>query len=167
MNVFSLPCMLHVPTSFMLFDLINIIMFEKEHNYLCSSLLYNFHRPHITFSLLGPNNLLGSSFSGTPQYALPLGRAKTFTHIQNNRCMFNSLGFWIEDGNLKEFTCLSGYVDLYGSNITIVCSLYECETWSFTLREEQRLRVFENRVLRRIYGPKVGWRRLHNKKLHN
>jgi len=32
--------------------------------------------------------------------------------------------------------------------------LYGCETWSFTLREERRLRVFENRVLRRIFGPK-------------
>jgi hypothetical protein len=32
--------------------------------------------------------------------------------------------------------------------------LYGCETWSFTLREEHRLRVFENRVLRRIFGPK-------------
>ena len=32
--------------------------------------------------------------------------------------------------------------------------LYECKTWSLTLREERRLRVFENRVLRRMYGPK-------------
>jgi hypothetical protein len=32
--------------------------------------------------------------------------------------------------------------------------LYGCETWSLTLREEQRLRVFENRELRRIFGPK-------------
>jgi hypothetical protein len=32
--------------------------------------------------------------------------------------------------------------------------LYECETWPLTLREEQRLRVFENRVLGRIFGPK-------------
>jgi hypothetical protein len=32
--------------------------------------------------------------------------------------------------------------------------LYGCETWSLTLREEQRQRVFENRVLRRIFGPK-------------
>jgi hypothetical protein len=32
--------------------------------------------------------------------------------------------------------------------------LYGCETWSLTLREEKRLRVFENRVLRRIFGPK-------------
>jgi hypothetical protein len=32
--------------------------------------------------------------------------------------------------------------------------LYGCETWSLTLREEHRLRVFENRMLRRIFGPK-------------
>jgi hypothetical protein len=32
--------------------------------------------------------------------------------------------------------------------------LYGCETWSLTLREEHRLRVFENRVVRRIFGPK-------------
>ena len=32
--------------------------------------------------------------------------------------------------------------------------LYGCETWSLTLREERRLKVFENRVLRRIFGPK-------------
>jgi hypothetical protein len=34
--------------------------------------------------------------------------------------------------------------------------LYGCETWSLTLREEHRLRMFENRVLRRIFGPKRG-----------
>ena len=44
---------------------------------------------------------------------------------------------------------------------------YGCETWSLTLREERRLRVFENRVLRRIFGPKRDevtgdWRKLHN-----
>jgi hypothetical protein len=49
--------------------------------------------------------------------------------------------------------------------------LYGCETWSLTLREEHRLRVFENRVLRRIYGQKRDevtgeWRKLHNKELH-
>jgi hypothetical protein len=32
--------------------------------------------------------------------------------------------------------------------------LYGCETWSLTLREERRLRMFENRVVRRIFGPK-------------
>jgi hypothetical protein len=50
--------------------------------------------------------------------------------------------------------------------------LYGCETWSLTLKEEYRLRVFENRVLRRIFGPKRdevtgGWRKLHNEDLHN
>jgi hypothetical protein len=47
-----------------------------------------------------------------------------------------------------------------------------CETWFLTLREEHRLRVFENRVLRRIFGPNrdevtVEWRKLHNEELHN
>jgi hypothetical protein len=50
--------------------------------------------------------------------------------------------------------------------------LYGCDTWSLTLREEHRLRVFENRVLRRIFGPKRDevtgkWRKLHNGKLPN
>ena len=49
--------------------------------------------------------------------------------------------------------------------------LYSCETCSLTLREESRLRVFENRILRRIFGPKrdenVEWRRLHNEELHS
>ena len=48
--------------------------------------------------------------------------------------------------------------------------LYGCETWSLTLREECRLRVFENRILRRIFGPKRDengeWRWLHNEELH-
>jgi hypothetical protein len=50
--------------------------------------------------------------------------------------------------------------------------LYGCETWSLTLREEHRLSVFENKVLRRIFGPKRDegtgeWRKLHNGELHN
>jgi hypothetical protein len=50
--------------------------------------------------------------------------------------------------------------------------LYGCETWSLTLREEHKLRVFENRVLRRIFGPKRDkmtgdWRKLHNEELHS
>jgi len=55
-------------------------------------------------------------------------------------------------------------------NILLVV-LYGCETWSLTLREERKLRVFENMVLRRIFGPrrdevKVEWRRLHNEELN-
>ena len=48
--------------------------------------------------------------------------------------------------------------------------LYGCETWSLTLREERRLRVFENMVFRRVFGPKRDevtgeWRKLHNEEL--
>jgi hypothetical protein len=56
--------------------------------------------------------------------------------------------------------------------ITIISPvvLYGCETWSLTFREERRLRVFENRVLRRIFGPKRDevpgeWRKLHYEEL--
>jgi hypothetical protein len=50
--------------------------------------------------------------------------------------------------------------------------LYGRETWSLTLREEHRLRVFENKVPRTIFGPKRdevtgGWRKLHNEELHD
>jgi len=52
------------------------------------------------------------------------------------------------------------------------CFLYGCETWPLTLREERRLRVFENWVLRRIFGPKRDevtreWRKLHNEGLND
>jgi hypothetical protein len=56
--------------------------------------------------------------------------------------------------------------------IILTVVLYGCETWSLTLREEHRIRVFENRVLRRIFGPKRDevtgeWRRLHSEDLND
>jgi hypothetical protein len=50
--------------------------------------------------------------------------------------------------------------------------LYGCETWSLALREEHRLKVFQNRVLKRIFGLKRdkmlgGWIKLHNERLQN
>jgi hypothetical protein len=56
--------------------------------------------------------------------------------------------------------------------IIVPVVLYGCETWSLTLREGHRLRVFKNRVLTRIFGPKRDevtgeWRKLHNEELHN
>jgi hypothetical protein len=62
-------------------------------------------------------------------------------------------------------------VRIYKSIILPVV-LYGRETWSPTLREEYKLRVFENRVLRRIFGPKRdgvtgGWGKLYKKELHN
>ena len=50
--------------------------------------------------------------------------------------------------------------------------LYGCETWSLTLRKERKLRVFENTVLRKIFGPRRDevtgdWRRLQNEELND
>jgi hypothetical protein len=61
--------------------------------------------------------------------------------------------------------------DIYRTIILSVVS-YGCETWSLILREKRILRVFENRVLRRVFGPKRDevtgeWRKLHNEELHD
>jgi hypothetical protein len=58
------------------------------------------------------------------------------------------------------------------TTIILPLVLYGCETWFLNLRGELRLRVFENKVLRRIFGPKKGevtggWRKLHNEKLRD
>jgi hypothetical protein len=55
--------------------------------------------------------------------------------------------------------------------IILTVVLYGCEVWSLTLKEKRKLRVFENRILRQIFGPKRDengeWRRLHNEELHS
>jgi hypothetical protein len=55
--------------------------------------------------------------------------------------------------------------------VILPVTLYGCETWSLTLREEHGLTVFENRVLRKIFGPKRevdgSWRKLQNDELHS
>jgi hypothetical protein len=57
--------------------------------------------------------------------------------------------------NVLSFHLLSKDVKItIYKTIILPVVLYGCETWSSTLREEHRLRVFENRVLRRIFGPK-------------
>ena len=63
------------------------------------------------------------------------------------------------------------FQDIYRTIILPVV-LYGCGTWSLTLREERKLRVFENMVLRRIFGPTSDevageWRRLHNEELND
>jgi len=87
------------------------------------------------------------------------------------RCFFpNSLTF-------LQVYCAAGLlsknlkIKMYRTIILPVV-LYGCETWSLTLREERRLRMFENRVLRRVFGPKreevTGeWRKLHNEELND
>jgi hypothetical protein len=82
-----------------------------------------------------------------------------------NACYHSSqslLSFLLLSRNVK--------VKIYKTVILPVV-LYGCETWSLTLRLEHRLRVFENRALRRIFGPKGDevtgeWRKLHNEELH-
>ena len=64
------------------------------------------------------------------------------------------------------------YQDTVYRTIILPVVLYGCETWSLTLREERRLRVFGNRVLRRVFGPKrdevtAEWRKLHNEELND
>jgi hypothetical protein len=69
------------------------------------------------------------------------------------------------------YVALTLKIKIY-KTIILPVVLYGCETWSLTLREGRRLRVFENRVLRRIFGPKRDevtgeWRKLHNEELNN
>jgi hypothetical protein len=58
---------------------------------------------------------------------------------------------------------------VYTQTLNLYVVLYGCETWSLTLQKEHRLKVFENRVLREIFGLKRDeeWRRLHNEELYD
>jgi hypothetical protein len=92
-------------------------------------------------------------------------------------CMLRFIGFR-ETGVRHSLTLLGDatFAEIesrwrYTTIITPVV-LYGCETWSLTLREEHKQRVFENRASRRIFGPKRdgvtgGWRKLHNEELHD
>jgi hypothetical protein len=73
--------------------------------------------------------------------------------------------------SVVEYNFIIVIIQEYGTIILPVV-LYGCETWSLTLREERRLRVLENMVLRRIFGPRRDevtgeWRRLHNEELND
>ena len=85
------------------------------------------------FSLSGKINLIYSTYASTP-----LGNACYYS-VQN------FLSSSLLSKNLK--------IKIYRTIILPVV-LYGCEAWSLTLREERRLRMFENRVLRRVFGPK-------------
>jgi hypothetical protein len=78
--------------------------------------------------------------------------------------------FYFQLGIVDFGLCPVNRIRIY-KTIILPIVVYGCETWSLTLRKEHRLRVFENRVLRRIFGPRNdevlgGWRKLHNE-LHN
>jgi hypothetical protein len=86
-------------------------------------------------------------------------------------CIFNACYLSVQ--NLLSSRLLSKNITIrIYKTIILPVVLYGCEIWSLTLREEHRLRVFENRVLRRIFGPKRdevtgGWRKLHEEELYN
>ena len=74
--------------------------------------------------------------------------------------------------NLLSYSLLPKNVKVIYRTIILPVVVYGCETWSLTLKEERRLRVFENRMLRRIFGPKRDgvtgeWRKLHNEELND
>jgi len=87
-------------------------------------------------------------------------------HKLGNACYYsvqNLLSSWLLSRNLK--------IKIYRTIIRPIV-LYGCETWSLILREGSRLRVFEKRVLRIVFGPKRNevteeWRRLHNEELND
>ena len=73
--------------------------------------------------------------------------------------------------NILSSSLLNLKIKIY-RNIILPVVLYGCETWSLTLREETRVRVFGNRVLRSIFGPRRDevtgeWRKLHNEELND
>jgi len=80
-----------------------------------------------------------------------------------NRSVQNLLSSSLLSKNIK--------IKIYRT-LTFPVVLYGCETWSLALREEHRLRVFENSVPRRIFRPKMNevtgeWRKLHNEELND
>ena len=92
----------------------------------------------------------------------------------------NAMCIWLKAGNPCYYSVQTIlFSRLLSKNVKIkICKtiilpvvLYGCQTWSLTLREERRLRVFVNRILRRIFGPKRNedgeWIRLHNETLHS
>src|SRR5215510_3208506 len=83
-----------------------------------------------------------------------------------NAC-YNSVKILLSSSLLSKILKIKIY-----RTIILPVVLYGCETWSLTLREEHRLRVFENRVLRRVFGPNRDevtgeWRKLHNEELED
>jgi len=78
----------------------------------------------------------------------------------------------VEGGRLQTFEIFYLSTDSLKIFITSILSvvLHGCDTWSLTVREEHRLKVFEKWMLRRIFGPKRDevagdWRKLHNEKV--
>jgi hypothetical protein len=91
-----------------------------------------------------------------------------YVTIYYNVCRYEFGSYW---GKMSSLLYICWQFCLV-QTIILPVILYGCEIWSLALREEHRLRVFENRVLRRIFRPKRDevtgeWKKLHNKELHD
>jgi len=106
-------------------------------------------------------------------------RVEQFKYLGTTLTLRNYIQEEIKSRLQSRNACYLSVQNLLSSNIKIkmyrtiimLVVLYGCETWSLILREKRRLRVFENRVLRRIFGPKrdkvaLKWRKLHNEELN-
>jgi hypothetical protein len=123
----------------------------------------------------GDINIRNRSFENVSQFKY-LGTTVTYQNLirgEIKRRLNSGNACYHSVQNLLSFRLLSKYVKVkICKTLILPVVLYGCETWSLTLREEHRLRVFENRVLRRIFGPKRnrvtgGWRKLLNEELHD
>ena len=94
------------------------------------------------------------------------------THFLNVHCIINTGKRCLRNVRTYPLNYKISHAGIFDFQLCLSLSLYGCETWSLTLREEHRLRVFENRVLRRIFGSKRDgvtgeWRKLHNEELND
>jgi len=92
-----------------------------------------------------------------------MAAGSTWFSISNLRICYILCVFQFAIKNLK--------IKIY-KTINLPVVLHGCETWSLTLGEKRRLRVFENKMLRRVFGPKRDevtgeWRKLHNEDLRD
>jgi hypothetical protein len=100
--------------------------------------------------------------------SLPPGTNRNLIHEEIKRRLNSSNVCYHSAHSLLSSRLLSRNIKIrIHKTISLPVVLYGCETWSLSLRQGHRLRVFENRVLRRIFGPKRnevtgGWRKLHN-----
>jgi len=140
------------------------------------------HLQQITFTAVSPDILNHGRSHNIKIDNSSIERVEEFKYLGTTLTNKNSIQEEIKSRLKLWNTCYYSVQNLLSSRLlskklktkiyrTIILPvLYGCETWPLTLREERRLRVFENRVLRRVFGPKRDevtgeWRKLHNEEL--
>ncbi|KAJ4446915.1 hypothetical protein ANN_13616 [Periplaneta americana] len=117
--------------------------------------------------LVFENNIRGTRTVGLYHYVKQVALLRTVGHLKFAYVKFEILKITMhpEDDTVRIRWRIRGI------SVILPVVLYGCETWTLTLREEHRLRVFENKVVRKIFGAKRDevtgeWRKLHNTELH-